>query len=464
MENAMDPRHAPPSTPTTHDAARRSGTHAAARHDRRDHHLQRPWRRPVRRPRLPERPGDDVADSWLRARPLWLRSPLAAVGAAAVSAGLILTGAFLGWLAAAYSTGTGGQASATGLSLWLLAHGVPLDAGFGPLSLVPWLLTVLPLACCVWGAHWVISTLPEKPGRRLPNLGGLRQDVAVALATYALGYTLAAMFFALLARASAVTPAWPAPVLLPAVIAILGFIEALRYDAGAHLGAVAPRAARGIRARLPVWFGASMRAGAWTALSVVVAGLLTVLVLVPARWGRITAIFHTLHTGFIGGVLVVLATLVYLGTAAMWVASFLAGPGFTLGAGSSVTLAEVVPGQVPPMPLLGILPEPGALPGAMWALTLLPVLAGALGGYLAARRLAALSPWRLKAGAAVTSAVCAAGLLTVLAGLSSGSLGSGRLSSVGIPLGWFALAVTGELVVGALLAATAVHRVRVPRV
>ena len=420
---------------------------------------RRLWQRPARAGLQ----GEDVAGTWLLGRPLWLRSALAAAGAAAVSAALVVTVVFAGWMTAAYSTGSGGQATATGFSVWLLAHGVPLDAGFGPLWLIPWLLTVLPLACCAWAAQWVIASLPERAGTRLPNLGGLRQDVVVASVTFAVGYALACALFAILARASVLSPTWPGSVLIPPVVALLGFAEALRYDAGAHLGSIAPRAAKAVRARMPVWWGTALRSGLWTAAGLLAIGALVALILVPARWDRVTAVFDTLHTGLIGGVLVVVGTLLYAGTAAMWVVSWVAGPGFSLGAGSSVTLSGVAPGPVPPVPMLAVLPEPGPLPGALWLLVMVPVVAGAVAGHVTTRSLEPMSPWRRRAAAALTAALTAAVVLTALAALSSGSLGSGRLASVGIPLGWFALTVTLELTLGAVLAAALHHRFGTPR-
>ncbi len=425
---------------------------------------RRVWHRPVRPDVRARADGSDAADTWLRSAPLWARSALAAAGSAGVSAAIVVTVVFIGWMTAAYSTGTGGQATATGFAFWLLAHGVPLDAGFGPIVVVPWLLTLLPLVCCVWGAQWVVSSLPEEAGTRLPNLGGLRQDVAVALATFAVGYALASVLFALLARASALSPTWPATLLYPPVIALLGFAEALRYDAGAHLGSIAPRAAKAIRQRLPVWLGRSVRSGLIAAGALVAVGALIAIGLVPARWERVTAVFHTLHTGLVGGILLVLVTLLYAGTATMWVVSWLAGPGFSLGTDSSVTLTSVEPGQLPPVPLLGVLPEPGPLPGAMWLVILVPIGCGALAGYLGTRDLSRLSSWRLKAQAAGSSVATAVVVLTVLAALSSGSLGSGRLASVGIPVGWFALVITVELLAGAALAVGVMHRLRTRRI
>ncbi len=426
--------------------------------------VRRPWHRLARRGWQPERDEQDAAENWLRAAPLWLRSGLAAAGAAAASAALVVCVVFIGWMAAAYSTGTGGQATATGFAAWLLTHGVPLDAGFGPLNLVPWLLTLLPLTCCVWAAQWVLSSLPQRAETRLPNLGGIRQDVVIAAGAFAVGYALASTLFALLARASAPAPIWPAAALFPPVIAVLGFAEALRSDGGVHLGSLAPRAAKLVRARLPLWWGTSVRSGLWAAGALFAVGLLTTSVLVVAQWSRVTAVFHTLHTGALGGVLIIVGTLLYSGTAAMWVTSWLAGPGFSLGVGSSVTLAEVQPGPVPPVPILGVLPEPGPLPAALWLLVLVPVVAGAIAGYRATRTLTNLAPWRLKAASAGTAALVAGAVLTALGAISSGSLGSGQLAWVGIPVGWFALAVTAELLLGALLSAFVAHRLRTPRI
>lgn len=419
-------------------------------------------------------PTDDPEPGWLASLPVPARSAILGAGAAGMSAAIIVPIVFLGWMTAAYSTGSGGQATATGFALWLLSHGVPVDAGFGPLSLVPWLLAVVPLACCVWGGHTVVSSMPPQQVPRLPNLGGLRQDLVLAALTFALGYAAACVVGALLARASLLTPAWPATLLFPPVLALIGFAEAVRYDAAGQLASVAPGAAGVWRARAPAWAAHAWRAGLRAAGALLAVGVLLSLSLVVLRWDQVTGVFHTLHTGLVGGVLLVLASAAYAGTAAAWATSWFAGPGFSVGAETSVSIASAQSGSLPPFPLLGVLPETGPMPWATWLLILLPVGAGMLAAHLALRGVAAdvysdtdrdahrdMDPgadievsWRARASVAGAAAGVAAVVLLVVAWLSSGSLGSGQLAAVGVPLGWFALAITGELAAGALLVAT----------
>ncbi len=97
------------------------------------------------------------------------------------------------------------------------------------------------------------------------------------------------------------------------------------------------------------------------------------------------------------------------------------------------------------------MPQGGDLPGVLLALPAVPVAVGAVVSWLACRDLARLSSWRVKATTA--GAACAVTTVLVLTAglLASGSLGVQRLAQVG-PSAWLlALAVLGELLLGAAL-------------
>src|SRR4029453_10239862 len=92
------------------------------------------------------------------------------------------------------------------------------------------------------------------------------------------------------------------------------------------------------------------------------------------------------RTGVAGQAGITLVSLAYGGNGAVWAAAYLLGPGFALGAGSTVRLTEVTVGPLPTVPLLSGLPN-GPM-GATGALLLaVPVLAAMVAGWLLTRRL-----------------------------------------------------------------------------
>src|SRR5690606_4980520 len=121
-----------------------------------------------------------------------------------------------------------------------------------------------------------------------------------------------------------------------------------------------------------------------------------------------------------------------------WSASWLAGPGFALGTGTSVSPAGTELGVVPGIPVLGLVPENSSI----WMLVavLVPIACGALAGWMIRSRLV----WeRTGAGfgprAAITGGIAAvsAGAAALAAVLASGSIGPGRLADTGPSAGWF---------------------------
>ena len=133
---------------------------------------------------------------------------------------------------------------------------------------------------------------------------------------------------------------------------------------------------------------------------------------------------------------------------------YLAGPGFAVGAGTTVSLGDAAHGLVPAFPLLGALPQhPAGLLGWTFAAAV-PVVAG----WLAVRLLPDRRTWRELArdfGLVALTAGLAMGLLAWQAG---GGIGSGRLATIGaspwrvaVTIG-IAVAAGQWLVIGALAA------------
>ena len=176
-------------------------------------------------------------------------------------------------------------------------------------------------------------------------------------------------------------------------------------------------------------------AAATAILMAVSAVLLAVLLLVD--YARVIGLYESAHAGVLGGIAITVGQLAFLPNLVIWTASWLVGPGFAIGTGSSVGPLGTSLGPLPGVPVLGVLPE-GDLGWGFLGL-LVPVLAGFAAGLavrpglvsaLGARRSAR---WTIAAGLGV--GVVGGVLVGLLAWFSAGAAGPGRLVDVG-PSPW----------------------------
>jgi hypothetical protein len=131
--------------------------------------------------------------------------------------------------------------------------------------------------------------------------------------------------------------------------------------------------------------------------------------------------------------------------------AYVAGPGFAIGTGSTVTATGAAVGTVPAFPLLAALPsQHGAHPAVVAIMLAAPLGAGAAIAALLWRRLPYPRPLALGFGCAAAAVLCGAAV-SVLAALSGGGLGSGRLSEIGPPVLLSGAVVAGEVGVAAML-------------
>lgn len=166
-------------------------------------------------------------------------------------------------------------------------------------------------------------------------------------------------------------------------------------------------------------------------------------------------IWAQLHPGTGGGIALAIACVLVAPTLVLWTASALIGPGFMLGTDTSVDLTGSQLGNVPGFPLLAALPPPGELPGWVFVLWLVPLLAGMVSG------------WRVELGARegllsrVALGAAAGGvagfLLGILVGLSGGAIGPGRMAEAGPPAFTPLLLALPVMAVGGALGAVLKH-------
>jgi hypothetical protein len=223
------------------------------------------------------------------------------------------------------------------------------------------------------------------------------------------------------------------------------------------------------------------RGAAVAVMGLLGAGALVLAVGIFTRGTEIIGLYEAGNVDLLGAIVITLAQLAYLPTLAIWGLAFVAGPGFSLGAGTAVSPAATQVGVIPGIPVLGAVPE-STTPWLL-LLALLPVALGALAGWIARSRLIALEKDAVARGIgpqlrrpddddpiaarlAVTGgiAVVAAAATALLASLAAGSMGPGRLTAVGPEPGAVALAVGLEVCVGAgiLLLAPRRREDRVP--
>lgn len=319
----------------------------------------------------------------------------------------------------------------TGASGWLLAHGVPVHTSAGSIGLAPLALAAL--------AAWRTTRAGVHVTRAIGARGSRRVRPAAAGAVgVAAWYGLCGALVAALVDG----PNWQTPP-IQSGLSLAGFgLVAAGYGALRTTGA-----GQVLAGRLAPPVREGVRAGLVAAAVLLAAGAAAAGIAVACGGGAAADTIAAYRTGVAGQAGLTLLCLAYAPNLAVWAMAYLVGPGFAVGTGTAVRGSEVVLGSLPPLPVFAGLPA-GALPTLGAVLLVVPVLAGAVAGWLLARD--PLGWARMVSGAAVSGLV--AGLLLGLsAAASGGSLGDGHLASMGpVPL-LVAIFSTGTVTVGAML-------------
>jgi len=389
--------------------------------------------------------------------PLKWRSAVAGGSAAVLSMLTIALPALLVWVASAESTVEWTRAFSVGSSIWLLANGAPLGAGQATISLMPWLLTAIPLGIAIVAVRRVLVQLDDERPRRSLTRAGLGRDVANMAVAFIGSYAAVGLLIALSTSGRPLHASALGAVLGTAVVGAMAVLAAVALELRGDIGSVAPGLSRVLKARLPVNLRRAILPGLEGAFAVFGAGLVLTIGVIVAHRDRIGQLYDTLGGDPVGISVLTLGQLLALPNVALWAASWMAGPGFAFGQGTSITWSHSNPGLLPLIPGLGALPDPGTLPAGLWLVVLVPVAAGVLVGWRAVRSVARLSSWRVKARVAAAACVVAALALTLASALAGGSLGAARLSVVGAPSLVFGAAVFGELLLGAAVVVCISH-------
>ena len=346
------------------------------------------------------------------------------------------------WVTAARHGSGVRPAISTALQAWLLANHASLAISGGSIGIVPLGLTV------------GLGALLVRGGRQAARLSG-GKDLFDCLATafaVALPYGVIAALLTKPAQSSAVRPQ-------PLQALAGGFALAVGC---AFVGALRETGQRAVvLARIPQTARSVMRAALAATTVIVGVGAAIVGAGLAMHAGRAATMMHSLDGGVSASLLMAGVSMAYLPNVAIWGSAMSVGPGFAVGAKTSVTLGGVHLGALPAVPLFAALPANGTPPTLARLAIFAPICAGLLAGWLLARSRPATpnidGAWwerqRLMDAALGLGAGAVAGvLMAILAWLSGGPLGPGRMADIGPSAARVGLAVAFE--VGVLAAAT----------
>lgn len=309
---------------------------------------------------------------------------------------------------------------------WVYAHGAGLTTGSVSLGLIP-LGAPAVIACLVWNA--AVRT----PHEGAPTVG----FVGVLTGTYTAIVAVAAL------------AASTGGLSLGVGRAVLG---AALISSGVGLAATRDDWWWRINAEVRALVGAALHGVAWV-MGLALILLMTMLVVHREMFVELWA---ALGAGAIGGVGVFLLCIALLPNLALWAVAVMVGPGFSLGERTLVDLGGAQLGPVPAVPVFAALPPPGAFPGWVFALAIVPILGGVVAGWRVSVR---VDRPRLRDGAALGAVAGLLGgvMLTLAMLVSGGSLGP-QLMSVSGPVVWPTIVLAPLLpCVGGALGAVAGH-------
>jgi len=358
----------------------------------------------------------------------------AAIGTALASTflGLLLTCAFvgLGWLNDRADSFSG--VIYGGIRAWLVSHGSGITVDDVPINVVPLGAVALAVGLVVWVAGRCLREPLEEIG----------PFIAVTAGTYGV--------IAALLSVATNSGGLSTNMLRSTVVAVLV------SGAGAAIGAARNN---GGLSTLPFADNADVRAvvlAAWSgSLALLGAALALFVVMFVRHIDRASDLWAALDPGLTGGLSLAAGCVFVLPNLVLWTASALLGPGFALGADTSVDLTGAHLGAVPGLPLFAALPGPGEFADWIFLLGLLPLLAGGVAG------------WSLRTGedrtllqriGLGTAAGAVAGLACgILIAISGGALGPGRMTVAGPPRVMPGLIAIGVLALGGAIGAVVGH-------
>jgi len=365
--------------------------------------------------------------------PRWATGALAAVQAAVLSLMAVVLPSVAAYVATSADPSNEGvswwRSVGVATSVWLLGHGMPAQVGGVTVTLVPLGISLLAVFSCYASARR--SGVATRSGFLA---GVLAYDAFVLVAALLVGAS----------PASALRAVVGATVVAGAGLG-LGLLR--RPEAPSWRGLTRPL---WTRVPAPVRVGAAAGLLA-VALLVLAAALVTTLWVVAGR-ATIGDVVRGLGLDAVGGIVLAVGELAFVPNLVVWALAWFAGPGFSVGTGTSFAPDGVVAAPLPAVPMLGALPAPDVVGPATVGAPAVLVLVGVLAGWYVHRRTAGGPWWSSAASVGVLGGAVAVGV-AVLVTLASGGAGPERMAHVGAQ-GWLVgLAAAGGVLVGAAVVA-----------
>ena len=201
------------------------------------------------------------------------------------------------------------------------------------------------------------------------------------------------------------------------------------------------------------WISGGLKLGGLSVAVLMAASFVASVIALVAGWSRMAGIQELLgassaaDTSFIVG-----GQALFAPTVMAWAASWWSGAGFLTATDSLHSPTVVGPGPIPPIPLLGAVPE--TAPG-MWVI-LAPIALGVGLGVVAARSFRREHLLHQSAQGVLASVITAS-VTALWMWSATMSLGSVRLAVMGPRVGWVTLALVLEIALPALIIALATH-------
>ena len=201
------------------------------------------------------------------------------------------------------------------------------------------------------------------------------------------------------------------------------------------------------------WISGGFKMGGLMSLVTVVASAVAALVALVAGWGRASGIHELLGaSSMMDTIFIVGGQVLFAPTMMAWAAAWWSGAGFMTATDSLHSPTVVGTGPIPPIPLLGTVPE--TAPGN-WVV-LVPVVLGIACG-VASARLYRRSHLLHQSAQGLLASVVFVVIMGVWMWSATVSMGSVRLSFMGPLVGWSTLFLFLEIALPTMLVALATH-------
>lgn len=400
--------------------------------------------------------------------PLWLQGVFESAQAAILSALLVALPLVVVWATGGFANSQPDALARLAGQAWLLIHGVPLElsnqgngtaAGgttAGMLTLTPLALTLIPFL------------LAWRAGRRLARASYTDQLWQALLGSWAV-YSAFGAATAFVCRSSDVVVNLWFAMLIPVLPVALGTVVGARREAGSWRKLIGVDAVAWISrtSQHSRWAGSYLASAGKAGFVALMAalGLSCVLLGVDLfiHWDLVLTVYEGLGAGAVGGAALTLGQLGYLPNLAVYTLAWVSGSGFALGDGSQLGALGSAAGPLPPIPVFAALPA-GTLDFGFVALVV-PALAGALAGWWFVREgenhfdewlsIKVKARWFTASASTVVLGALIGAVAGVLAAalalLAGGSVGVGRLTNIGPDPLWFALWMTADVGIGAVI-------------